>query len=1693
MSGLSSIKIGDLAANAPASKVSQVRARDIAVIGMAATYPMAPDKDRFWENLRTARECVTTFPQARSKDVEPFFSYLFRDSDLELKYTRGAYLEEIAHFDHRFFRITPREACLMDPNHRLFLRCAMEALEDAGYGGTRLMGSRTGVFVGFCPDMRDANYKDVIMKTDRTLIPIAVPANLSAILPSRISYFMDFRGPTMCVDAACSSSLVAVHLACSSIRTGDSDLAIAGGIKLNLFPLDMDVKVGIESEDGYARPFDERASGTGVGEGVGAVLLKPLHRALADNDHIYAVIKGSAVNQDGRSMGITAPNPAAQTEVMVRAWEDAGIDPGTLEWIEAHGTATRIGDPIELSSISNALRKYSARTQFCAVTSLKGNINHLFEAASIASFIKAVMCLERGEIPPSMRFESPNPAFDFVSSPIYVNDRLKPWPRVQRPRQCGVNSFGMSGTNCHVVLEEAPLPAAESIPESKPFLFTLSAKQPASLREMVERYCTALSKGNLTLRDVCFTASTGRGHYECRLALLVDSMAQLRAQLDRCKQDGLGHPDGQHIFYAENKSPPRKDRAPQNPAEAEALEALEKLDAAASARVKNFADAPRQPALKELAELYVQGATVDWDALFKNECARRVSLPTYAFETTRVAYDPPPEVLETYVQHTRLHHGIQWIKEALVQETKPAGKVLLLRDESPSPRVGELRQALHNQGLEVLEHTVTSAVHAQQVLSAIPLREVSYVIHMQNHGRARVQDAHGVEEAQNLGFRSLYHWLGCCAAEKDARFNLAIVIDNAYQVDGSEGELKPENAIVAGLGLVQDKELGEGRHCLAVDVDEHTPMDVVVQELGAKPGNYFRAYRHGTRYVQQFGPTTLADPEPLPLREDGVYLITGGTGGLGLAVAEHLSRQARIKLALLSRNGMPEPSTWPRIITAGVDPRLITRIQYAQRIIANGSTVEFPVADTADEPGLKGVIAELRTRHGRINGIMHCAGAPSAISLQEGGDKEFAKVVTPKTTGTVLLDELTRADKPDFMVLFSSVATVFPALGQSYYTAANAFLDAFAQARNRTHGYTCAINWVAWHDVGMAFDSGAAVDTIVKAIAPQDAVMAMQQAMDGRLTNVMIGALNYRGDMFPLIRGYPMTLEASILARLNERGSHRSSSLQPSSARCQARLTGRPDGQYSVTEQSLASIWGEVLGFEEIDVTANFYDLGGDSILAMRSLNAIRDRFALEIKLTELIQCQTVQDLAKALDARKAVNDGSQDTGIPVAPDADAYPLSFQQRRLLASIGNRTQDTTYNNPYMYRVEGELDVARFEAAVATLIDMHPALRTSFVDVNGITMQRVVSHATCKVTHLESKEDQVPPLARSLVQPMDLSVAPLLRVALIRVSPKLHYAFFDAHHLVSDGASLTLLIEGLSRIYSGGTATAPAIRHVDHSVWQQSAEPSAFVKEQCSYWLSQYNTPIASLSMPTDFPRGQPVDSKGNRHPFVIDETLKTALEGLAKQQGISLFTALAAGYGVLLAKYANQHPVVVPIPVSGRTHSQLERVVGMFVNTLPLLLDPAPELPIKEYLVRAGAAVTDALTHQDVTLEQWIHHVDPQTAKALSLQTAFAFQNQPPRLLSVSSVTMHPCPVETGTSVFDFNMEASEYGDKIYGAILYRVQLFKPETIQRMAGDYLSILQSMATLPSTHIKDIAMATVSSKPVSQPQLTNVEFDF
>jgi polyketide synthase PksJ len=596
----------------------------VAIIGISGRFPGALDVDQFWDNLVAGVESIGTVAFGRWNAEAIYDPDPASERGSYSKW--GGFLADVDQFEPQFFGYSPAEARLMDPQQRLCLMESWRALEDAGYTGAGLADHHVGVYIG----AREPDYPVLVANAGVAPSAQTLLGSDMSLLAARISYFCDLHGPSMVVDTACSSALVAVHLACRSLRDEECTMALAGAVSVTNDPnfYVATSKLNIFSPEGRCRAFDEKADGFVHGEGVGFVVLKRLDRAIADRDHIYAVIRGTAVNQDGRSNGITAPNQAAQSELQEALYRKLAIDPATIGYVEAHGTATPLGDPIEVQALARSFGRFTSHKQFCALGSVKTNIGHLTAAAGIAGLIKSALCLNYRQLVPSLHFDRANPLLDFADTPFYVNTACRPWQVARGAvRRAALNAFGIGGTNAHAVLEQAPPPDQVAGDDGRPYLIALTSTDPGAVSETIRRMQRWIERNGdrHAVRDLSFTLLVGRRLLKHGYLVLTSGMSDLAAQLTEIGAGRVlptvwpmaAEPEGSSERYT-----------------------AQLATALGSLRAANLSPADRIARIGEVAKLVAGGARTGLRSLYGDD-ARLISAPTTLFATSRCWVDPP--------------------------------------------------------------------------------------------------------------------------------------------------------------------------------------------------------------------------------------------------------------------------------------------------------------------------------------------------------------------------------------------------------------------------------------------------------------------------------------------------------------------------------------------------------------------------------------------------------------------------------------------------------------------------------------------------------------------------------------------------------------------------------------------------------------------------------------------------------------------------------------------------------------------------------------------------------------------------------------------------------------------------------------------------------------------------------------------
>ncbi len=1153
----------------------------VAIVGISGRFPMAEDIEAFWDNLAKGKHCITEIPKDRWD-----WKALYGDSHGDGNTTHikwGGFMDGIREFDPSFFEISPREAELMDPQQRLMMLYAWKAIEDAGIPAKSLAGTKTGIFVGTGGNQ----YAEII---DRANIPVesyTSTGNVPSVGPNRMSYFLDIHGPSEPVETSCSSSLVAIHRAMEAMANGSCDMAIAGGVNTIITPgfhLSFG-NAGMLSKDGKCKTFSDQADGYVRGEAVGMLFLKKLKAARQSNDHIYGVIRGTAVNHGGRSGSLTTPNPKAQTEVLMQAHRKAGIDPRTVGYIEAHGTGTNLGDPIEIDALKAAFKELYSETgssdvaeTHCGIGSVKSNIGHTELASGVAGVIKVLLQIKHKTIAQSLHCSTVNPYIRLDNSPFYIAQEAREWAAPLDaagnvlPRRAGVSSFGFGGANAHMVIEEytnetingtiggAPvLENGEQVEDSGgPYLFVLSAKNEARLKNyarVMADFLIRMNKTDADLADITYTTQTGREAMEERLGLMAGSVEEIVGQLNSFAK---GEENTKGLYHGSVRR--NKDTMTVFETDDELLEAVNKW----IARGK----------YSKLLSLWVKGLAFDWNTLYGEVRPRRISLPTYPFARDRywiegqwrMDREAPLRTKEDLQESARM--GVMMLKRSWREKTADA--------TGDRPEYKKHVIALCGP-LNPLSKSVKAAFGGAEVIG---LKSGSKTI-----DRRFSQCALTLFEAIQATVK----------AKPKGKVLFQVLVSTSK-----------DHAIFSGLsGLLKTAHLeNPGVIGQLIEIDKTDRVDAVLKENSRHPEDAHIRYRGGKRLVAGFEEIQGLPEKPVePWKDGGVYLITGGAGGLGLIFAKEIA--AQVKKPVLILTGRSEPC-------AEKQARL-------DALRSTGAQVEFKQSDVVRKADVEKLINGITSDFGGLNAIIHAAGVISDSFIINKTPKEFETVLAPKVAGITFLDEASRKLNLDFFAVFSSGAGVVGNTGQADYACANAFMDAYVLYRDnlmkagKRKGKTFSINWAPWKEGGMS------IDMVTKKMMAQSSGMVPMKTDTG-----------IRAFYQALVLAQPlvMPLEGDLSAILHHMTGVRTKICRRPVGPEDQRIA--PGLLYEKTERGLKRLFAEVtrVRIADIDPDAPFEGFGIDSFMITRLNGRLEGLFA-EVPKTLLYEYRTLRELTR--------------------------------------------------------------------------------------------------------------------------------------------------------------------------------------------------------------------------------------------------------------------------------------------------------------------------------------------------------------------------------------------------------------------------------------------------------------------------------
>ena len=1026
--------------------------------------------------------------------------------------------------------------------------------------------------------------------------------------------------------------------------------------------------------------------------------------------------------------------------------------------------------------------------------------------------------------------------------------------------------------------------------------------------------------------------------------------------------------------------------------------------------------------LAALGQLWLAGVEVQWDGFFRDQRRRHLALPGYPFQRQRYWVEPTRPSIAVPIGRAR--KPIEdwflmpsWRRSPLMPgrctDSAAARWLLFLDGNGLGSKLGMLlRQAGHEvvlarpgaafRELSSTEYELDlSNPDDYTTLLASAGSGLTGIVHFWNITPAA--GASDCDELQARGFYSLLALAQAFGRRDDGPLELLVVCSEVGQI-GDE-RIRPEKATLLGPVRVISKEYPHiCSRC--VDIGQTSSVSEMerlgaqlCQELLSGARDCFVAYRGAHRWVQELQPVQLpVGDAPLPLLKDcGVYLITGGLGGIGLTLAHHLAQIVRAKLVLISRSELPPRAEWENELAArDEDDPLARKLAKLQVIEALGAECLVLAADVASETEMRTALEGARQRFGRIDGVVHAAGVPSGGMIQRK-ERDAAKgVLSPKVTGTLVLEKLFADSPPDFMVLASSISTFLGEFGQVDYCAANAFLDAFAQAKACSAQRVISINWDTWEEVGMAVDARKQFPSVRSnpdlrpRILPHEGVEALRRILASGLPQVVVATHDFEA----------------------YRAQHESAETKPElpTSRHARPETRRPfTAPRDEAERLIAEIWEELLGISPVGIDDDFFELGGHSLLATQVIARVHKACGAKLTLATFFDAPTVAGLVASAAAC-----GAEKTAEPTLARVSRtgrLPLSYQQEALWLLDRMDGSSVQMNELGAQTIHGPLDAALLRGSFEEILRRHEVLRARFVEHSGEPTVEIAPETTVELSEIDlsveapaGSEEAVRAVAAKMVaRPFDLERGPLLRASLMRLGEAHFVLLTVVHHIAFDGWSSGILFREMHETYAAlarqeRPELAPlTLQYTDYAVWQRDMLQGLRRERLTNFWREQLRGPLPVLALPADYPRPPTQSFGGKKHFIALDRLLMERLEELGRSHGWSLFMVLLAGYGALLGRYAAQDDVIVGCPVAGRERRELEPLVGFFVNLLPMRIDLRGDPTFVELLSQVRATVLAAYEHQALPFELIVDALQPtrDQRRHVIFQTILAFQNTMP--------------------------------------------------------------------------------------------------
>ena len=1203
---------------------------DIAIIGMSGVFAGANSTDELWEILQKGETLVNEIPFDRWDANKIYDENILKEGTINSKW--GAFINSPDMFDPLFFKISPKEAKYMDPQQRLFLREGWKAFEDSGYTEQKLAGKKVGIYVG----VASGGYENIILESQQPNAQTFI-GNANSIVPARLSYYFNLSGPSLAIDTACSSSLVALNIACQAIKANECEMALVGGaciISTSEFYLKA-TKAGMLSPTGKCHTFDESADGFVPGEAVAAIVLKPVKKALEDKDQIYGIIKGVAVNQDGKSNGITAPSGKAQIDLIKDLYKKINITPDTISYIEAHGTGTKLGDPVEINSLSKI---YNQRKSY--IGSIKTNLGHTLTSAGVVGLIKILLCFKNETLVPSINYKTPNKLLELEKHNFEIVTEPIKWSRNGTVRRAAVSSFGFSGTNSHAIIEDyvsPPIINKKQVSE----LFLFSSKTIEQLKRLVNNFKDYLIKRpNISLLNIAYTLSLRRNWYDIRLAFIASShedlLQQINIILDRFE---VAEPPKNHLPDISN--------------------IIESVIENANT-VDVITD--RNKELNYLSSFYLSGYTFNLEKLFKNRECNTISLPHYEFEESSYWISKTQKQTFIKLSSKKEENHLLYIKNKWeeIQDKESIDKavfnnqsILLIYNSEYLTQSKELYYQL----LQLFTNEEYIDFQCLQKLQVNEDSNYDVVLDMSDFFGEKSDELYYVQ------LQLLQKIITTDSQTKILHFiNNESIVANNYLAQGFYKMLSSEYSKVDASSIL-------------IDNDSRLQLPNIIKKEIYQTNLYgLYKYQKNKKYKNSIYEVNIqANLNKNELNINGIYAISGGLGDIGFEVCKYLIHSGVKNIALISERNLNQTDSIN-------SDKIKLKKQRLDQLKKSGENIFVYTGELTEKTKLIEFTNEIEKNTGlKIKGFIHCAGIvksnnPSFKNKDIAGIKNLQN---PKYQG--LLNLASVFSEVDLFIVFSSISSLFPhlAVGVSDYSSVNYFMDKYIDYLCKANPKTryVSIEWNNWisTQMGAKVSSSKISEMGISGYSHKRGIKILNQIITSNLSGTIapIIAENIRNDWDKLIK-----LRPEIKQALNEK-INGNAILYKDSDLCKEKDLSR-------LIKKLTNIFssGLKIPIEKLDLNTRFNDFGIDSILIAELVLIIEKELNIKLNPTILIEYPSINLLANYLNDNlnnlvlSSENDEKQNS-------FNSVKSSYIKEKKVAIVGMACNFPGANNIYEY--------------------------------------------------------------------------------------------------------------------------------------------------------------------------------------------------------------------------------------------------------------------------------------------------------------------------------------------------------------------------------------------------------------------------